>query len=131
MNTKTILVVDDYNDVAEITGFNIKLICARAGQQTNILLARDIGSALQEIGQITDLDLLVTDWDLEDGVSGKDIIMVVKERFPLTRVVIHTGGKTLGEAEDLMRENAADAVLLKPATIDQSREVLRKTGVIT
>lgn len=122
---ETILVVEDDRDVRDF----LVIVLGRLGY--TVLEAEDGPDALDVMTVSGPIDLLLTDVILPRGMSGKDVAIAFRERFPLAGVIFSSG-----YTHEILshRGQLEDGVILmnKPyqtlAVAQQVREVLDNEG---
>jgi DNA-binding response OmpR family regulator len=133
MQSETVLIVDDEESVCA----SLHAILSRAGYRT--LCASD-GSTAIKLLDTEGIDLVLVDLKMP-GMSGLDLIRIIRERWPSTVVSILTGYGTLESAIAALRNGAHD-YLLKPFTpedikasvrrgLDKRRTVQRRRQLLT
>ena len=109
---KRLLIVED--DTTVLSGLESYL------QSAGFLVSafEDAYQAIQFIENATDpIDVAITDFALSQNISGKEMAMVVKNRFPGCKALLISG-----YAEDEVFENSLfDGFLAKPFTLSQLR----------
>jgi len=105
-----ILVVDDEKEICKL--------CQRVLTESgySVLTAGDYNEAIKILKKER-LDLVLTDLRL-DGHSGLDILSNIKERYPLTSVIIMRAYASVESAIEALRKGCYD-YLLKPVDIDE------------
>lgn len=71
-------------------------------------------------------DIVVTDLKME-GLDGLDILKMVKERYPDTRVIIITGFATVDKAKEALKIGAYDFIS-KPFKLSKLRDLILKAA---
>ena len=122
MNKKRILIVDDDKDILQMLEYGLK----KLGPDYEIYTAIDIFSAINEIEK-TRFDLILTDY-MMPGLTGVDLARAARRMSPDTQVVLMTayGTNKLRYTTDHL---GFDGYLNKPFTIDQIREIVKRTGI--
>jgi DNA-binding response OmpR family regulator len=118
MPTTKILVVEDDNNLRY---FLIQLL-QREGYQ--VVVAPDGETALKYI-TVDEFDLVILDLNLGIGLGGMDVLAVLRQQWPATRVILLTGHGTMETAIEALRQGAHD-YLLKPARIEEIRKSVRR-----
>ncbi|MDX1393777.1 MAG: protein kinase [Gemmatimonadota bacterium] len=111
-----ILIVDD--DLA----IRVALVGALDGGQVDVASASSGEEALALIDELGAPDVVLTDLRM-GGLDGIDLLRVISDRAPESRVVIMTAYHDVGTAVTAMREGAAD-FLCKPFDLAAVRDVL-------
>lgn len=110
----SVLVVDDQPDVAD-TGADI---LALSGYDTKI--AYSAAEALAVLAEGDTIDVLFLDIGMRGGMSGLDLAVMARDRFPAVAVLLTTGhGDALASAKSMGFE-----VLPKPYSVDSLRNAL-------
>lgn len=81
---------------------------------------------IERIGR-EEINTVILDWELENGITGKESIPAIKEIAPLTSLIILTGY----DDEETMRlalQLGADEYLIKPLS---PRDLIRKIYEVT
>ena len=108
----TVLIVDDQPDVAE-TGADMLTFLGYAVRTTHTA-----NEALDLLDSGMRVDVLFLDIGMRSGMSGLELALIARERFPDIAIVLTTGhGDALAEAQDKGFE-----VLPKPYFIASLRE---------
>jgi len=112
-----ILVVDDDKDMRDsiveiLSADDFELIAAENGE-----------SALELIKEIS-FDLVVLDL-LMPGISGMEVLPLIKRESPSTQVIMVTAFSTIDNAVEAMRKGADDYIT-KPFKINELRMTVRK-----
>ncbi len=90
----TVLVVDDQPDVAETAAE----ILIHSGY--DVKLAHTAVAALDMLDRGEAIDVLFLDIGLRGGMSGLDLALICRDRFPAVAALLTSGhGDALGEAE--------------------------------
>ena len=113
--TRSVLVVDDDPRI------RTSLISALQGGEMTVRAADSAESALAELGK-EPTDVVLTDVKMP-GMSGLDLLRMLKERSPELDVLLMTAYDDLPTVAEAMREGAAD-FLVKPLDLHQLRDVL-------
>ena len=116
MSVANILLVDDNDDVREITA----LLLRDSGY--NVIEASSGGAALDALGANPAIDLLVVDFAMP-GMSGIELLEVVRAKRPEIKVVFITG---YADHARLKGEFADEVVVKKPFTMAQLAPAVRK-----
>lgn len=116
MSGQRFLVVDDSREVADFAGSALR----RLGHDPMVIYAGDV--ALAALASEA-FDVLLTDYGME-GISGLGLAREARQAQPDIRVVLMTGWDLTESDVD-----GFDAVLQKPFTIAQLREVLGRLGL--
>jgi PAS domain S-box-containing protein len=83
--TATVLVVEDNDEVAEITSALLEYMGCRVEH------VHTAGQALERLGDGEDFDLVLTDIIMPGGMNGLDLARAVRQRFPSVPVLLTTG----------------------------------------
>ena len=110
MNTVTILLVDDAEDTLDVLGRHLK------SHGYGVATALGAKPALERLAA-EHFDLVVADVKMP-GLSGMELLRIVRERFTDTEVVLITGYATIQGAVDAVKTGAAE-YLAKPFTKDE------------
>ena len=86
------------------------------------------GKAAMEISDEIDFDVVLLDIQMPE-TNGIDLLRDIKEKSPLTEVIMLTGQATVQNAIEGMKRGAFD-FLLKPADIDLLDEKIREANDI-
>lgn len=116
-NNCCILVVDD----EPIVGKSLQRLLSKAGYAVEAF--SDSRAAVEELGKMH-FDFIITDL-MMDGFDGMQILEIVKEKCPDTKVIIITGFAEELTAEDAL-ERGAFAFFQKPFKIDDIKQVIRQ-----
>jgi DNA-binding response OmpR family regulator len=117
METKRILVVDDEKGICE----NVKKILAKKNYEvTQVLSARE---ALEKMAEDS-YSLLISDIVMPER-NGLELLKLVKEQWPLTKVIIMTAYASTDTAMKAIRLGALDYIP-KPFTPKEIRETVEK-----
>ncbi len=112
----TALIVDDQLDVAE-TGADMLTFLGYQAKTAN--------TATEALGLLNGgmrVDILFLDIGMRSGMSGLELALIVRERFPEIAILLTTGhGDAMAEAQD-----KGFAVLAKPYFIASLREALAR-----
>jgi CheY-like chemotaxis protein len=110
MNSPSVLIVEDDQDVAELYG----RVLESSAYTTEIVRTGE--AALARLA-VTAPDVVVLDLSLPPHVSGGDVLNQVRSdrRLAGTRVIVVTGHPDLADAMG----DQADLVLLKPVDVNQ------------
>ncbi len=112
-----ILVVDDDESIR----ISFKQVLAKEGHSATIV---ENGSLALEHIQKHPVDLVFLDLKMP-GISGMDVLKIIRNKSPRTDVVIITGFGTVENAVEAMKFGAYDYIQ-KPFTIATIRQVLNK-----
>ena len=112
-----ILIVDDEEHIRKT--FQMRL--AEWGHE--VFAAPDGGSALKILKDV-ECQVAITDLRMP-GVSGEDLVRLIREQFPSTEVVVITGYATVESAVSVMKYGARD-FFIKPLNFEHVRIVLEK-----
>jgi DNA-binding response OmpR family regulator len=113
----TILIVDDEQEICA----TLRDVLVREGYQ---VLAATSGRTAVEIMVRHPVTLALLDLNMP-GMSGLELMIEIRQRWPYTEIIILTGHGTLGSALVALRQGAHD-YLLKPATPDDIKASIRK-----
>lgn len=111
---RTVLLVNDEPQILELLSTFFRL------EGFKVAACNGVATALRHL-QYLCVDLVVTDYDMEDG-TGETVINAAKEWCPGTPSLLITGN--LGGVPILVRQ-MAKAVIEKPELIDPLRQWLR------
>jgi DNA-binding NtrC family response regulator len=114
---RTVLVVDDDPRI------RTSLVTALRSDEMTIAAADSAESALAALGE-EPAEVVLTDVKMP-GMSGLDLLRMLKDRSPDLDVVLMTAFDDLPTVAEAMREGAAD-FLVKPLDLHQLREVLNR-----
>ena len=114
-----ILVVDDEHDIRQ----GLQLLLTKLGAE--VLSAADGVEALERIGT-EGVDLLLTDL-MMPRMSGSDLLLAVKERWPATIVIVLTGFGTIQSAVSCVQAGAAH-FMTKPFDNTEVRGLVTRLG---
>ena len=106
MNTATILVIEDDNNLREAIADTLELA------NYSVLTVDSAESAIALMGR-QHVDLVLTDVNLGKGMNGHELLEWVQRRRPDVPVLLMTAYGTIHNAVDAMRSGAAD-YLVKP-----------------
>ena len=110
------MVVDDQPDVAETAAE----ILALSGYTVDV--AHSASAALELVSLGEAIDLLFLDIGMRAGISGLELAVAVRERFPRVAVLLTSGhGNALAEAKA-----AGFATLPKPYSVESLRAAVRR-----
>jgi CheY-like chemotaxis protein len=84
-NGRTVLLVEDEQDVREMTAEHLRDLGYR------VLEAQDAAAALRLVQAGAHLDMLVSDVGLPGGMNGRQLADVVRERHPNLPIILITG----------------------------------------
>lgn len=112
-----LLIVDDEQDMRE----NITEILTADDFEIN---AVENGEAALELLKETPYDLILLDL-LMPGISGMDVLPLMKKENPATQVIMVTAFSTIENAVEAMRKGADDYIT-KPFKINELRMTVRK-----
>jgi DNA-binding response OmpR family regulator len=111
----SVLIVDDEANIRE----GLRAVLQKAGHE-----ARSADSAESALRELTAQPAEAVILDIQmPGMSGIELLAVIKERWPYTAVILLTGQASLATAMTAVRQNAFD-YLLKPAQPDTIQDVL-------
>lgn len=113
----SILVVDDERAVRVALEVNL----SKAG---HIVSLADSGERALDILRTQEVDVVLTDF-MMPAMTGTDLLSRIKERWPLTQVVIMTGHGTVERAVEAMRVGAHDFVI-KPVARAELLAILER-----
>jgi DNA-binding response OmpR family regulator len=118
MSSDRLLIVEDEK--------NIRLFLERmlTGQGYSVTAVGTGEEALSFI-QSNAFDLAILDLNLGYGISGMEVLARLRENSPDTCIILLTGHGTLETAIEALRQGAHD-YLLKPATVDEIRDSVRR-----
>ena len=118
MSSERLLIVEDEK--------NIRLFLERmlTGQGYSVTA---VGTGEEALGltQHDAFDLAILDLNLGQGISGMEVLAHLREDSPGTSIILLTGHGTLETAIEALRQGAQD-YLLKPATVDEIRDSVRR-----
>jgi DNA-binding response OmpR family regulator len=77
--------------------------------------------------EVGDIDSIILDWELDDGMTGEQSIPKLKQIAPDTKLIIYSGHDSLAIRERAL-ELGADEYLVKPLS---PREVIRAIYDVT
>jgi len=112
-----ILIVDDEEHIRK----TFQMILAEWGHQ--VFDAPDAMSALKILENIA-CQVVITDLKMP-GVSGEELVRLIREQFPSTEVVVITGYASVESAVCVMKYGARD-FLIKPLNLEHVHIVLSK-----
>lgn len=112
-----ILVVDDDKDMRD----NIVEILAADGFE---MTAAENGEEALELAKGTSFDLVLLDL-LMPGISGMEVLPLLKRECPATQVIMVTAFSTIDNAVEAMRKGADDYIT-KPFKINELRMTVKK-----
>ena len=112
---RSLLIVDDDPRI------RTSLVSALTDDETTVRVAEDAESALAALSEDTS-EIVLTDVKMP-GMSGLDLLRLLKKRAPDLDVVLMTAYDDLPTVAEAMREGAAD-FLVKPLDLHQLRGVL-------
>jgi two-component system, response regulator YesN len=113
---ETILIVDDEKEFRE------ELKCSL--DEYRVIEAGDGQEALKILNKPNEIDLAILDVRMP-GLSGTEILRIVKKRTPEFKVIILTAFSSKDVAVESLR-GQADEYLEKPVNIDKLKEVIEK-----
>jgi YesN/AraC family two-component response regulator len=113
---ETILLVDDEKDFRE------ELRCCL--DEYKVLEACDGQEALKILGKPNEIDLVILDVKMP-GLSGTEVLKVIKKRSPSLKVIMLTAYSSKDIAIESLR-GQADDFLEKPVNIDKLKGVVEK-----
>ncbi len=116
MSAANILLVDDNDDVREITA----LLLRDSGY--NVIEASSGSAALDALGTNPAIELLIVDFAMP-GMSGIELLESARAKRPEIKVVFITG---YADHTRLKGEFAGEVVVKKPFTMDQLAPAVRK-----
>lgn len=116
MSNKTVLIVDDDDDLREI----FEMVVSQAGYRS---LCAGSGNEGLRIFKENQVDLVVSDVKMPDG-DGKFLLQSIKKLNADQPVIMMTGysGSVLADLE----ESGAEMVLRKPFPMDELLSVIKK-----
>ena len=120
-----LLIVDDEIEIREMLARHYRL------KQQEVTLAADGHEALETLAQRR-FDVVISDIKMP-GMSGVDLLKVIRTEYPMIRVIMITGYVTLDHALACLRRGA-DTCVFKPLTdlgeldaaVDSAIEWLRR-----
>lgn len=113
----SVLIVDDEANIRE----GLRAILAKDGHE-----AFSVETAEAALSQLTDQPVEAVILDIQmPGMSGVELLAIIKERWPHTAVILLTGQGTLETAIAAVKKGAFD-YLLKPAEPDTIRDTLQR-----
>ncbi len=113
-----ILVIDDEEAILD-------MFCDYFGALSyKITTVKDAEEAIRLINKDDGIDLIITDIDLP-GLSGIDVLKIVRENKPEVPVIIITGLKTLDFAISAVKHGAHDYIT-KPFDLGEVRKIVEK-----
>jgi signal transduction histidine kinase/ActR/RegA family two-component response regulator len=112
-----VLVIDDDEIMRAVLADTLRQVGCRV---------RDVGSGSEgiEIFSKEDFDMVLTDLGMR-GMSGWEVIRLVKERSPMIPVALVTGWGAKIDSTEIKKRNV-DFVVTKPFQIEDLREVVRE-----
>jgi two-component system, response regulator YesN len=113
---ETILLVDDEQEFRE------ELKCTLDGY--NVVEADNGQEALKILNKPNEIDLAILDVRMP-GLSGTEVLKIVKKRAPGLKIIILTAFSSKDVAVESLR-GQADEYLEKPVNIDKLKEVIEK-----
>jgi YesN/AraC family two-component response regulator len=113
---ETILIVDDEKE------FRDELKCSL--DEYRVLEACNGQEALKILNKANEIDLAILDVRMP-GLSGTEILKIIKRRTPEFKIIILTAFSTKDIAVESLR-GQADEYLEKPVNIDKLKEVIEK-----
>ncbi|MBI1318845.1 MAG: response regulator [Candidatus Hydrogenedens sp.] len=114
---QTILAIDDERSVRE--SYRVIL-----GDEHRLILAEDAAEGLRALAEKY-ADLILLDITMP-GMSGLDMLDVLRDRGDVTPVVVVTGSNTVAVAVEAMKRGAQD-FLVKPFDVDELLKVVERT----
>lgn len=110
---KKILVIDDDRETCDF----LTEIFSLEGWSVQAAQTAEAGLALAASAQF---DCVVTDINLNDRLTGLDLLRAIRQRRPATEVVLISGFGTL--------DTAVEAVRGEPSTLSPSRSTFRRSS---
>jgi CheY-like chemotaxis protein len=118
MNTEPVLIVDDESSIREI----LSSLLEDAGCPTLVAATAEEGLEL-----MTDTAISVAMIDLKlPGMSGIDLLIEIKRRFPSTEVILMTSYASLDTAIEAIRREAYDYIQKPFEDLDQPWVVIQR-----
>lgn len=114
---RTILVVDDESKIVDL------LVRGLSTKEVDTLGAPNAQEALDHVGKRR-VDVAILDLNMP-GMSGLDLLREIKERSPLTEVLMLTADSRLESGIEAMKAGAYD-YLTKPLNLGELRQVCAK-----
>ena len=114
--SETILIVDDEKEFRE------ELVCSL--DEYNVIEASDGQRALEILNKPNEVDLVILDYKMP-GLTGTEILSVIKKRDPELKVIILTAFSSKDIAVESLRGQAND-YLEKPVNIDKLKQIIEK-----
>ncbi|GAB4327636.1 MAG: hypothetical protein Kow0037_01350 [Calditrichia bacterium] len=114
---KRLLIVDD----EETLTFSLYQTFIKAPIECEVVTASDGNQALEKI-QKESFDLVITDIAMP-GLSGLELLSIIKRKNPTTKVVIITAYGS-DEREEFARKQGAEKYIEKPFDIHQIRDIV-------
>jgi two-component system chemotaxis response regulator CheY len=117
------LVVDDSSAMRAV----LRMILKK--QQFEVVEAKDGLDALQVLGQIDPVDLILIDWNMP-AMNGFDLLQRIRQQsaYNPTKVVMVTTETALAEMSNALAAGA-DEYIMKPFTPDVVTDKLRLVGL--
>jgi CheY-like chemotaxis protein len=114
---KTILIIDDEEDILKIASYYLKKAGYKVITATN-------GNSAFEIFTYTIPDLILLDYQLP-GMNGAEVLRLIRLEEPLKDIpiIFLTASSDIGKNEFLKKENAQD-MLIKPFEKDALIEII-------
>lgn len=117
LNSVNILVADDEDTIR----LSFKLILEKEGYSADIV---ENGKKALSLLKEKKYDIAFIDLMMPE-IGGLGVLKIIKENYPLTKVMIITGFGTVNSAVEAMKHGATDFIQ-KPFTPDDIRNVLKK-----
>lgn len=114
---KRLLIVDD----EETLTFSLYQTFIKAPIECEVITASDGNQALERIQKET-FDLVITDIAMP-GLSGLELLSIIKRKSPTTKVVVITAYGS-DEREEFAKEQGAEQYIEKPFDIHQIRDIV-------
>lgn len=118
-NLKRLLIVDD----EETLTFSLYQTFINAPIECEVITASNGDEALRRIEEES-FDVVITDIAMP-GVNGLDLLAIIKENYPATRVIIITAYGS-DEREELAYQRGADRYVEKPFDIHEIKNLVFK-----
>ncbi len=115
--SRKIIMVDDDEAILSVLSKALMIL------GYDVVIARSGEEALEKFKK-EQFDILITDY-MMPGLSGKELIAVVKKMKPDIPIIMITG-YPLAYPPDVAKSEGIDAYLLKPFRINQLRDVISK-----
>ncbi|MCP4678868.1 MAG: response regulator [Deltaproteobacteria bacterium] len=103
--TPTLLIVDDEEEIRKLLYRHFKL------KEYNAFLAQDVDSAEKELAKRR-FDVVICDI-MMPGRLGTELLLTIRDEYPMTHAIMITGQVTMGNAMACMRRRA-DTCIFKP-----------------